>query len=329
MMSIVKKLASLKLTCAGLTWLLLHSVAVSQWPAATIPWLVLPLGLLAINLLAAILANRTFRSQAALLLFHVGLLGVVVLVAAGVLVRFDGQLEIVEGQAFESSAVTVQSRGWLHRNALRDVEFTQGPVEVQYVSGLRRGTTHSELNLADGSVTSVGDRQTHTSNGYRFKPTFNKGFALILYWQGDDGSESLGAVNLPSYPEFEWKQRNEWTTPAGEALSLELELRERVPEESAWTLSSRDVGYTVTLINNAGEPIALAPGEAVAVAGGRITVADLRLWMGYRVDYDPLLPWLLAAAFLSLGALAIHVQQKYNGARDTIRTAAVGRRLEA
>jgi cytochrome c biogenesis protein len=325
----IRKLASLRLTFAGLAWLVLHSIAISQWPEATIPWLVLPLGLLALNLLAAILANRTFRNQAALLLFHVGLLGVVVLVAAGILVRFDGRLEIVEGQAFDPAAVVVQSRGWLHRDALRDVEFVQGPVAVQYVSGLRRGATRSELALADGHATNIGDLHTYTSQGYRFKATFNKGFALLLHWQGADGGEALGAVNLPSYPEFEWKQRNAWMTPAGELLTLELGLHELVPHDSPWTLSSEGVGYYVTVIKADGGSLVLKPGESVAVDGGRITVADLRLWMGYRVDYDPFLPWLLAAAFLSLGALAVHVQQKYNSARDTMPARAIGRRLEA
>jgi hypothetical protein len=38
---------------------------------------------------------------------------------------------------------------------------------------------------------------------------------------------------------------------------------------------------------------------------------DLRLWMGYRIDFNPLLPWLLTAAFVALGALAVHVARKF------------------
>jgi hypothetical protein len=37
--------------------------------------------------------------------------------------------------------------------------------------------------------------------------------------------------------------------------------------------------------------------------------------MGYRIDYNPLLPWLLTAAFLSLGALAVHMAQKFRAPR--------------
>jgi len=325
--SALKRLASLRLTFTALAWLVLHCVAVSQWPEQTIPWLVLPLGLLALNLLAAIVVNRSFRSQAALLLFHVGLLGVLLLVAAGILVRFDGQVEIVEGQAFDPVTVQVQSRGWLHRGDLQDIAFTQGPIEVHYPSGLRRGTTHSTLEPAAGAATTIGDRQVYTSQRYRFKTTFNKGFSLLLLWQGADGPEALGAVNFPSYPEFEWKQQNDWMTPAGESLLLGLDLRNRVPDGESWVLSSHSVAYDVTMTTAGGKSLTLAPGESADVDGGRITVADLRLWMGYRVDYDPFLPWLLAAAFLSLGALAVHLVQKHRPARSV--AVAVGRRLEA
>jgi cytochrome c biogenesis protein len=325
----IQHLGSLRLTFTGLAWLLLHSVAISLWPDATIPWLVLPLGLLALNLLAAIVISRTFRNQAPLLLFHVGLLVVLVLVAAGIVLRFDGRVEIVEGQAFDPAAISVQSRGWLHQEALSEIEFTQGPVEVQYVTGLRRGTTRSTLEFADGRAMIVGDREDYTSNGYRFMATFNKGFALLVLWQGDYGKESLGAVNFPSYPEFEWKQRNEWTTPNGESLLIELRLGERVPEDGAWTLSSREVDFEVLVTDSAGKPVRLGSGESLAVSGGSVTVADLRLWMGYRVDYDPLLPWLLAAAFLSLAALAVHMHQKYRNARSAVPVGVLGRRIEA
>jgi cytochrome c biogenesis protein len=329
MSSVLRKLASLRLTFAGITWLALHCVAISQWPEQMIPWLVLPLALLAVNLLAAIFVNRSFRSQSALLLFHVGLFGIVVLAAAQVVVRFDGQVEITEGQHFNPAAVRVQSRGWLHRGDLGDVEFAQGPIEVNYLHGLRRDTTQSTLELAAGQVATVGDRRAWSSQGYRFKATFNKGFSLLLLWQGNDGSEQLGAVNFPSYPEFEWKQRNDWITPAGEPVSLDLDLEVRVPEDKAWTLASRDVAYDVVLRNANGGTVTLGPGDSVEVEGGLVAVGGLRLWMGYRVDYDPLLPWLLIAAFLTLGALAVHVQRKFWSRLASQPVAAIGRRAEA
>jgi hypothetical protein len=307
--------ASLKLTVAGLAALIVNSFAVSQWPDAAIPWLVLPLSVLTVNLFAALLVRHAFRQQAALLLFHVGLLAVLALVAAGVLLRFDGSVEVVEGTAFDAAGVTNRGRGWLHPDRLHRVQFSQGPLEVNYLAGLQRDTTHSRVAVSrpDGSEVQrdVGDRQGFTSNGYRFTTTFNKGYAALVLWRDAVGNETLGTVNFPSFPEFEWKQRKDWTTPAGELLTLELELAERVPEASPWTLQSRGVDFEVGVSGGTAEQRTIGPGQSIAVKGGEITIIDLRLWMGYRLDYNPLLPWLLTAAFVSLGALAVHMAQKF------------------
>lgn len=314
-------MASLKLTLAGLAALIVNSFAVSQWPDAALPWLVIPLTMLACNLLAALIVRHAFRRQGALLLFHVGLLAVLALVAAGLLLRFNGSVEVVEGTAFDPAGVTARGTGWLHPNRLQRVQFTQGPLEVRYLSGLRRDTTHSRIVLIrdDGAEfdREIGDRQGFTSGGYRFITTFNKGYSVLLLWRDARGRETLGTVNYPSFPEFDWKQLNDWITPAGETLSLELKLAERIPEDSPWTLKSRDVRYEVGISGGAQAHATVRPGESIAVAGGEITLVDLRLWMGYRIDYNPLLPWLLAAAFLSLGALAVHMAQKFRAPRAT------------
>jgi cytochrome c biogenesis protein len=229
--------------------------------------------------------------------------------------RFEGSVELVEGEAFDAGSVTARGTGWLHPDRLERVDFAQGPLEVHYLSGLQRDTTHSRVVLGrhgDGAIErDVGDRQGFTSQGYRFMTTFNKGYSVLVLWRDEAGRESLGAVNFPSYPEFDWKQTNDWITPAGETLTLELQLAERVPEDAPWTLSSRGVRYEVGVAGDGRTRETVGSGEAIAVSGGEIEIVDLRLWMGYRIDYNPLLPWLLTAAFLSLGALAVHMAQKF------------------
>jgi len=330
MKRLLRSLASLRLTMAGLAALTANAVAVSQWPAAAIPFLVLPLSLLAINLLAALLVRQAFRHQTALLVFHVGLLCVLLLAAAGVLLRFDGRVEVIEGAAFDAAAVEVHGRGWLHPERLRQVAFEQGPVAVGYVAGLRRGTTRSRISVPDGDTPlELGDGRGFESHGYRFMPTFNKGYALLLLWQGDDGEQRVGAVNFPSYPEFEWRQVNRWVSPGGETLTLALDLQRRVPADSPWTLASDNAEFAVGVDRDGHARRTLAAGESVEVAGGRLTPLGLRLWMGYRIDFNPLLPWLLAAAFVSLGALAVHVQLKFAAARRGVRAGSIGARQTA
>jgi cytochrome c biogenesis protein len=243
------------------------------------------------------------------------LLAVLMLVAAGVLLRFEGSVELVEGEAFDGRGVTARGTGWLHPDRLERVDFTQGPLQVHYLSALQRDTTRSRIRMGrpDGGAAErdVGDRQGFTAQGYRFMTTFNKGYSVLVLWRDTAGRESLGAVNFPSYPEFDWKQTNDWVTPAGETLNFELQLAQRVPEDSPWTLSSRGVEYEVGISGDGRTPQAIRPGQPIAVAGGEIEIVDLRLWMGYRIDYNPLLPWLLTAAFLALGALAVHMAQKF------------------
>ena len=328
MMSPLRKIASLKLTFVVLCGLIVNAAAISRWPGAT-AWLVLPLGLLSLNLLAAILTNRVFRSQAALLMFHVGLLGVLLLAGAGILLRYEGSVEVVEGADFDRGQVTERQRGWLHAGQLSRIGFTQGLIEVRYRSGLLRDTTRTSVELDDGSVVVLGDRQGMRSNGYRFTTSFNKGFSVLLFWEGNDGSRALGAVNFPSYPDLEWKQVNDWTTPAGERLQLELMLAERVPEHEPWLLNSRNVRYRLAVSSGSNNIANVGEGDVFQVEGGKVRVRDLRLWMGYRVDYNPVLPWLVMAAFLSLGALAIHVQQKFTTRLTSSAGAVVGRGQEA
>lgn len=333
MKRLLRMLASLRLTMAGLAALTVNAAAVSRWPDAALPWLVLPLSLLAANLLAALLTRQVFRHQAALLIFHVGLLFVLLLATAGVLLRFDGSVEVVEGTGFDAADVRVHGRGWLHPENLRRVAFEQGPIVVNYVAGLRRGTTQSRVSVpaGDGGETrlQLGDGRGFEAYGYRFMPTFNKGYALLLLWQGDDGEQRLGAVNFPSYPEFEWRQVNGWTTPAGETLTLALQLRQRVPADAPWVLASGEVEFAVGVDRPGHASRTLAVGESLDVAGGQLTPLGLRLWMGYRIDFNPLLPWLLAAAFVSLGALAVHVQLKFATAKRTGRGATIGARQTA
>jgi len=315
MRSILAKLASLRLTLAGLVALILTVLAVYRAGGATLYWLSLPLAVLSINLMAAILTNRAFRLQPLLLVFHVALLGVLLFSALGVLARFEGRTEMVEGARFDPGRVVTVNRGWLHRSRLNEIDAAQGTVEVDYIDGLQRAATRSDVVLG-GELRRIGDRIGATAAGYRLQATFNKGFAVVMIWDDGVSAPVAGSINFPSYPEFEWRQRNEWTTPAGDVLQFELVLDERVPERGPWTLRSSGVGYGLVLHRVGKDPRRLGEGDSVPLRGGRLTVVDLRLWMGYRVDADPLLPWTLAAAFLALVALAAHVQRKFRTAHS-------------
>jgi cytochrome c biogenesis protein len=80
-----------------------HSDARMAW------WLAIPLAACACNLLAAILTNGAFRRQLPLLVFHLALLVLILLLAAGRLTYLKGKAEVVEGGAFEGDLVEVET----------------------------------------------------------------------------------------------------------------------------------------------------------------------------------------------------------------------------
>ena len=93
-MHIVKKLASLRLTLAGMILLIVLALIGSRSPAVDVGVTTLPIAVLVLNLLAAIATNRSFRTQTGLLVFHIGLLLVFVLAGLSVLTRFDGMSKL-------------------------------------------------------------------------------------------------------------------------------------------------------------------------------------------------------------------------------------------
>jgi len=322
-MMLIKKLASLRLALVGMAVLALLAFAGSRSPSIDIGLTAIPLSLLTCNLLAAILTNRSMRAQNGLLIFHVGLLLVFVLIGVSVLTRFDGHVEVVQGVAFDSEAVEVTKQGWLHRGNLRQVQFTQGDIQVDYLPGLVRQATRSTITypLATNSVRSItiGDKRGAEFSGYRFLATFNKGFALVLRWQDNAGNTEYGSIHFPSFPLNDWRQVTEWLTPNGQSIEFEIDFAEPVVQaDSRWVLQQPDIPYVVRISSKGLAPVTVRNGDKLEVSGGSVRVEDLRLWMAYRVDYYPYLPWLFVAAMLAIGGLAMHFGSRYLPQRKTV-----------
>lgn len=328
MRKILHKLASLRLTLAGMVALIVMALVTYKEVGPATEWLAMPIGVLAVNLFAALLTNANFRQQSGLLIFHICLLAVLLLAGTGLLIRFDGHVELTEGETFRAANVQLLNRGLLHAGDLDAVQFTQGKVEVNYGPGLVRLATRSEISIRNhpGSErrVRVGDRQSLGIKDYRFITTFNKGLALIVTWAGDDGQTATGSINFPSYPLLEWKQVNQWTTPGGQQVQLELVPDVLPLQDAAWTLRSDDIGFSVILSGANSAPRVLRAGDSTDLGSGSLIVRELRLWMGYRIDYNPVLPWLFTAAILGIFGLGIHFRTKFrtvqkSGVRSSVQ----------
>src|SRR3569832_845769 len=165
---------------------------------------------------------------------------VVVVPAIGRLTHLEAHIELLQDTAFASAELFDDSRGPWHSGHLDQVQFVQGPYTVDYAPGMVRGLTRSQVQVPDGrggwEAKVVGDDRPLIMEGYRFYTSFNKGFAPILTWIPDQGAPQTGAVHMPSYPLFEFKQDNSWTPPGGPEIKFWLRLTTGMDEKAAWIL---------------------------------------------------------------------------------------------
>jgi len=310
---LIKTAASLKLSLLGMFLLGIGALLI-QTGEHPVAWVIAPLLLLSVNLVCAIVSDRRFRAQGALLGFHLCLLVLEGLLVVGYLTRLTGTVELSEGQLFNPEMLDIRREGPWHTWRLRSDLFEQGLVEVDYSPESSRLQTRTQVWLEDrGGERKLVEVKQGTPlllQGYRFYPTSHQGFSVLLAWESEEGdAPTLGTVHFPSYPRQENNQQNTWQTPAGETLDLGLTL-ERIPEDKPWVLRSEGMEAELSIAMG-DERKLLKPGEQLNVLGGSLRYEELRMWMGYQVYYDPTLPYLFVASLAFVGLMAWRFRQTF------------------
>lgn len=327
-LSTFRSLASLKLTLAGIIALLCGVLLAYFSADQSSIYIVAPLVLLAVNLLAAIVFNPRIRQNSGLLMFHICLLMIAVLTLMSQLTSMNGRVEVTQGTAFDAGSVTVVKQGaWHTLDELRQVDFVQGDIQVQYTAGLRRGPTRSQLQLDDNETIVVGDNLAFESRGYRFYTTSNKGFAAMVNWHAKDGKVEPGSIHFPSYPLYDWKQQNQWQAPTGEQLEFQLVIDAPLDPEHDWLLQSGERGGYLVVTLPGGAKHTITPGETIGLDNGLLEFEAIRMWMGYKIFYDPWLVWFFAAALVGVAGIAWHYFLKFSssGSRRSVVDRKAGR----
>ena len=308
------RLASLKLTLVFIVLLAASIIAAYSTGAAGAWPIAIPLGLLAINLTAAILTNTAFRRQTALLVFHLALLAIVVLAAAGRMTYLKGELELSTGEAFSGELTRSQQGPW-HLSRLERVTFSNEGYTIAYAPGVRRNETRNRVSWTDAGgrryVSVIGDQQPLVREGYRFYTSFNKGYAPVFTWQPAHGAASRGTIHLPAYPIHEHAQALQWTLPGTDAkIWVMLDLDEVVLDPAQASEFRLPSDHTL-VVRDGSERRQLVPGGRYVTPHGVLVYEGLTTWMGYSVFYDWTMPWLLAACVLAVGALGWHFWRKF------------------
>lgn len=312
-MRFVLALASLKFTPVGLVLLGIAAVFVYKLDHGAAPWLAAPLFLLAVNLIAAVATNGVFRKQMPLLVFHLALIALVLLAAAGRLMYLKGGAEVTVGEGF--SGLKFRDAGPLHIDRINEVHFVNEGFDIAYMPGPVLDRMVNRIRWLDGSgAERIGEIEQNIPLilfGYRIYPTSNKGFAPLFLWQPLDGQPALAAVHLPGYPANATGQAQTWRPAGGKddiwvMLDVEEDLISadkpssfRLPEKQSVIVRYRDRRWE------------LRPGERIALPEGTLEYRELRAWMGYRFYHDWTIPWMLAACAVAVLSLSWHFWRKF------------------
>lgn len=312
-MPILSAMASLKVTLVGMLLLSVGSMLTYGGDTGVTVWvLIIPMLLLALNLVCAIATNRKINGQPGLLVFHLSLLALVIVVAVGRLAHLDAQIEIVVGQSFDGSHLVDLQQGPWHTGDLNEIAFLQGPYSVSYDPGVQRGATASQIGLFDESGVFkkeivVGDDTPLIFGDYRLYTSFNKGYAVILEWLPNEGGSYTGSINMPSFPLNDYRQKNEWTPPGSDTtVKFWLRLDTGYDEEGYWVLSmDNSSGVLVVTVNDL--RVELQEGELLQFDDGQLRYKELTMWMGYTIFYDPTLRWLFFISTFGVLGLGWHL----------------------
>lgn len=306
-------LASLRLTLASLVLLLAAVVYIYDSSGdgdATLP-LVLPLSMLALNLLAAILTNKAFRRQLPLLVFHLALLSIIALVTVGRMTYLRATSEVLTGGGYQSME-RIEAGPW-HNGAREQLHFESLGFEIEYRPGLQRDRTINRVRWRDeGGLPrsgEIGDQVPLVIRNYRFYTSSNKGFAGLFRWEPVQGEAQLGSVVFPSYPVYQDEQTTRWQL-GGEDIRVRLDIPQQLIDPDSESRFRMPQQHEVH-IDFSWRVATLKPGESVLIPSGRLVYLGLTSWMGYNVFYDWTMPWLLAACCLAVAALGWHFWRKF------------------
>ncbi|WP_207060667.1 hypothetical protein [Motiliproteus sp. SC1-56] len=292
----------------------LSALAVTRTEGMATVLMVVPFTLLALNLGAAIITLPRFRRDLPLLIFHLSLLALVILLVASRLTYFQAGANLAEGETFSGNWVASEG-GPMHHQAARELSFTnlgfrdvwprQGPFRYTY--------NRIQWQSADGQshFSVIGNDTPLVLNGYRIYTGPVRGFAPVFRWEDNKGNRTVGMVHLNNEVVDETPSVNEWQLPSGTRVWAMLDRGAASPREFAPRADRRErrnlgadsLPHSLVLRLGDAKRFELRVGESVDIDNGTLTYLKLTAWMGYKIIYDPMRPWLLSTVIIGVLSL--------------------------
>ena len=94
-----------------------------------------------------------------------------------------------------------------------------------------------------------------------------------------------------------------------------------------WSFGRTDLPYAVTSRRWANHSAAFEAEKRWSLPVVTVQVVDLRVWMGYQIEYLPFLPWMFVAAMLAIVGLTLHFASRVLPASAPVGFARRGGRL--
>lgn len=307
--TIMKALASPILTVVFFLATAASALTVKAGWATPTEALLVPFGLLVLNLGAAIGCNPRFRTDLPLLLFHLALLALISLFVAGRLTYLYGSISVTRGTTF-NGIVDKLEQGPLHGERFRDLRFVHGGLverfkddvghHVEIRSRLRWQDAHQQWQ-----ETELRFGYPLILNGYRIYPSGRRGFSPVFHWQATNGQQDVGTVQLFGPDEQVDENSNSWVLPNGVKAWLQLEKFAPQPPPFGSVRTDLDAAQVPhkLILRIGDERHELKLGDSVQVPGGQLRYLRLESWAGYSLIYDPTEYWLIATILMALASL--------------------------
>lgn len=310
----LKRLASPYLTAFFFPLIAACALLAANRVASPTLLMVLPFGVLTLNLAAAIIVHARFRHDVWLLVFHLALLSLIALFCVARLTHFQGQCDITRGFWFDGEMHQVKA-GVFHGENYRQLRFSNAgfvekPADGEYFGGLINRVAWIGGSTSGAPQSGViSEDQPLILAGYRIYPTAIMGYAPLLVWRPDHGPEESGSVQLPSVGRDDFARGATWTLADGTELWAVINDKQPNSTSARANLETDQWDHTL-VVRTKDARVELAPGESGRLGNGTLTYVRLESWLGYFVNYDPTRPWLIAVILIAVVSLVGYYVQR-------------------